>query len=78
MRLRYRVLLEKGLKMMEGTVALGERTGESSLWVTRAREAKTELENALAMEKEALSKLPFTEEELKKALEELKAKKPKP
>ena len=78
MRLRYRVLLEKGLKMMEGTVALGERTGESSLWVTRAREAKTELENALAMEKEALSKLPFTEEELKQALEELKAKKPKP
>src|SRR6185369_6201267 len=27
MRLRYRVLLEKGLAMMDGTVRLGERTG---------------------------------------------------
>ncbi len=77
MRLRYRVLLEKGLKMMEGTVSLGERTGESSLWITRAREAKLDLENALALEKEALTKLPYTEEELRKVLEDVK-KKPVP
>jgi hypothetical protein len=30
MRLRYRILLEKGLAMMDGTVRLGERTGERS------------------------------------------------
>jgi tetratricopeptide (TPR) repeat protein len=81
MRMRYRILLEKGLAMMGGTVALGERTGESSAWVARAREAKKELETAIATEKEALSKLPFTEEEIKTALDDLKKKappKPKP
>jgi tetratricopeptide (TPR) repeat protein len=76
MRLRYRVLLEKGLKMMEHTVKLGERTGESSPWIARARSAQRELETALATEKEALAKMPFTEEEMKQALEELKQKAP--
>lgn len=74
MRLRYRVLLEKGLKMMEATVRLGERTGESSAWVTRAAEAKRDLELALADEAKAMSKLPFTEEELQAALDELKGR----
>lgn len=74
MRLRYRVLLEKGLKMMEGTVRLGERTGEDSLWVRRAEEAKRDLQLALDDEKTALSKLPFTEAELTEALEKLKKK----
>ncbi len=76
MRLRYRVLLEKGLKMMEHTVKLGERTGESSPWIARARSAQRELETALATEKEALAKMPFTEDEMKQALEELKQKAP--
>lgn len=74
MRLRYRILLEKGLKMMEHTVKLGDRTGESSAWITRAKEAKRELETALATEKEALSKMPFTEEDMRAALDELKQK----
>jgi tetratricopeptide (TPR) repeat protein len=78
MRLRYRILLEKGLTMMEGTVRLGERTGESSPWIARARAAKKELETALATEKEALAKMPFTEDEMRQALEELKGKKPAP
>jgi tetratricopeptide (TPR) repeat protein len=72
MRLRYRVLLEKGLKMMEGTVRLGARTGEDSAWVHRAEEAKRDIELALDDEKKALSKLPFTEEELQTALDLLK------
>lgn len=76
MRLRYRVLLEKGLKMMEATVRLGDRTGESSAWVARAREAKAELELALAEEKAELAKLPYTEEELRAGLEVLKKKTP--
>ncbi|TKC94128.1 hypothetical protein [Polyangium fumosum] len=74
MRLRYRVLLEKGLKMMEGTVRLGDRTGEASAWIGRAREAQRALELALADEKAALARLPFTEDELREALEALKKK----
>ena len=72
MRLRYRVLLEKGLALMDGTVRLGARTGEESMWVSRAREAKRDLDLALEDEKTALSKLPFTEAELTAALEQLK------
>ena len=76
MRLRYRVLLEKGLDMMKGTVRMADRTGESSAWVSRAREAERALELALADEKAALAKMPFTEDELREALEDLKKKKP--
>jgi tetratricopeptide (TPR) repeat protein len=74
-RLRYRILLEKGLTMMDHTVALGDRTGESSEWIHRAREAQKQLQVALADEKEALSKLPYTEDEMREALEMLKGKK---
>lgn len=72
MRLRYRILLEKGLKMMAGTVDMAARTGEASAWVKRADDAKRELELSLADEKQALSKLPFTEAELRAALDSLK------
>jgi len=72
MRLRYRILLEKGLKMMEGTVQLGDKTGQGASWVARAREAKKDLAAALAVEKEALAALPFTEAEIKQALDDLK------
>ena len=72
MRLRYRVLLEKGLKMMEGTVRLGERTGEDSLWVHRAKEAQRDLTLSLEDEKNALARLPFSEAELQAALDQLK------
>ena len=75
MRLRYRVLLEKGLKMMDATVKLGERTGESSAWTERARAAKVDLEHDLDLERAALKKLPYTEDELKTALESLKTSK---
>jgi tetratricopeptide (TPR) repeat protein len=74
MRLRYRVLLEKGLKMMEGTVRLGQRTGEESAWVHRAEEARHDIELALEDEKRALSKLPYSEAELQEALDLLKKK----
>jgi len=78
MRMRYRILLEKGLKMMTATVDLGARTGESSAWVSRAKASKKELEEALLREKEAMKKLPVTEEEIKEALEELRGPPPKP
>jgi len=74
MRLRYRVLLEKGLKMMEHTVMVGDRTGEASSWIERARAAKREIEKALEQQKELLAKLPYGEKELQRALEDLAAK----
>jgi len=76
MRLRYRVLLEKGLKMMDGTVRIGTRTGEDSAWVHRAQEAKRDIELALEDERRALAKLPYSEAELQEALDMLRKKAP--
>lgn len=75
MRLRYRILLEKGLAMMEGTVRLGERTGERSAWIERAEKARAELGAALTAEREKLAAMPFTEDEVRAALAKLQAKK---
>src|ERR1700722_11088436 len=69
MHVRYRVLLEKGLREIEQTVALGERTQDSSTWISRAREAREEMRTALADEKAQIEKMPFTEEEIAKALD---------
>ena len=74
MALRYRILLEKGLKMMDHTVMFATRTGEASVWVDRARAAKRELEHALEQQKETLAKLPYSEKDLQKALDDLAAK----
>ena len=76
MSLRYRVLLEKGLKLMEHTVMIGERTGEGSSWIERARDAKRQLEKALNQEKEQLAKLPYSESQLEKALQDLASSRP--
>lgn len=69
MHLRYRVLLEKGLREIDQTIALGERTSDSSTWIARARDEKTEMETALADEKAQIAAMPFTEQEVSKALE---------
>ncbi len=69
MHLRYRVLLEKGIREVDQTIALGERTSDSSAWIARARDAKGEMETALADEKARIAAMPFTEEEVSKALE---------
>jgi tetratricopeptide (TPR) repeat protein len=74
MRLRYRVLIEKGLTMMDRTLKMAERTGERSSWVSRAAEAKTDLERAFAEEKAALGKLPYSEADLQRALDDLAKK----
>ena len=71
MHVRYRVLLEKGLREIEQTVALGERTQDSSNWISRAREARAEMQTALADEKAQIEKMPFTEEEIATALDRL-------
>jgi len=74
MHVRYRVLLEKGIEMMNRTLALADKTHGESSWVHRARDAKKEMELALDEEKAQLAKLPFTEEELQKALDILQRK----
>lgn len=71
MQLRYRVLLEKGLKMMQRVVAMAARTGEDSAWVNRTKEAKLQLERALREERDQLQKLPYSEAELQRALDSL-------
>jgi tetratricopeptide (TPR) repeat protein len=77
MRLRYSVLLQKGLTMMEHTLALSERTGEHSEWVQRAAEAKEALTRSIQAENTALDRLPYTRADLQKALEDLAHKKAK-
>ncbi|MGA2449780.1 MAG: hypothetical protein ABTD50_13960 [Polyangiaceae bacterium] len=68
MHVRYRVLLEKGLRQIEQTIALGERTQESSNWLDRAREAESQMQRTLAEERDRLAGMPFTEDQAKEAL----------
>ncbi|HEX4338202.1 MAG TPA: tetratricopeptide repeat protein [Polyangiaceae bacterium] len=77
MRLRYSVLLQKGLTMMEHTLELAERTGEHSAWVERAAQAKDALDKDIQAEQTALDRLPYSRSDLEKALEDLAHKKPK-
>jgi hypothetical protein len=74
MALRYRILLEKGLRMMDHTVMFGEKTGEASAWIDRARAAKRDIERALEEQKAKLAALPYSEKDLQKALDDLAAK----
>lgn len=69
MHVRYRILLEKGLREMEQTVALGERTADSSAWIERAREARQEMQTALDDEKAQIARMPFTETDVNAALD---------
>lgn len=69
MHLRYRVLLEKGLKMMNGTLDLADKTHDTSAWRSRAEASKSDLEKALEAEKATLASFPFSEAEMKRALE---------
>ncbi|HVJ17551.1 MAG TPA: hypothetical protein VM686_19120 [Polyangiaceae bacterium] len=71
MRLRYSVLLAKARGMMEHTLSMASRTGESSAWVERAQQAKAEIERAQAREQAALDRLPYSRAELQAALDRL-------
>lgn len=74
MHVRYRALLDKGIEMMNRTLAFGEKTGVASAWTERARDAKAEMEQALEREKTQIATYPFTEAEVEKALEIMKKK----
>jgi hypothetical protein len=71
LRLRYSVLLNKALTMIEHTLAMAQRTGERSEWVDRATESKLRLEQARQRENEAIDRLPYTRAQLMEALEQL-------
>jgi hypothetical protein len=71
MRLRYSILLSKGLAMMDHTLAMAERTGEASVWVSHTRRAKVELERAVRAEQAAIDQLPYRRDDLQRALDRL-------
>jgi tetratricopeptide (TPR) repeat protein len=74
MRLRYSVLLDKALAMMEHTLTMSARTGEKSAWVEKAQAAKEALQKAQRAEQAALDKLPYTRADLQAALDDLARK----
>jgi tetratricopeptide (TPR) repeat protein len=74
MRLRYSVLLGKATGMLDHTLAMAVRTGEDSEWVRRTERARATLARASAEEQAALGRLPFTREDLQRALDDLEAK----
>lgn len=71
LRLRYLILLSKGINMFEHTLSMAERTGEASHWVERTRRSKRDLERRKAREEQVIDSLPFTRADLGKALEEI-------
>jgi tetratricopeptide (TPR) repeat protein len=74
MHVRYRVLLEKGHDMMIRTIELGEKLNDASSWLEKSRTTKISIEKAIEEEKATIAKLPYTEEEVQKALDILKKK----
>ncbi|HEX4512994.1 MAG TPA: tetratricopeptide repeat protein [Polyangiaceae bacterium] len=68
MHVRYRALLDKALIMLNTTLDVADKLGDKSAWVDRGREAKGQMETALAEEKTTIAKFPWTEDEIEKAL----------
>ncbi|HEY6080612.1 MAG TPA: hypothetical protein VIW29_17480 [Polyangiaceae bacterium] len=62
-RTRYAILLSKAKGMAEHTLAMAARTGESSEWVERTRQALASIERGIAAEEAALAKLPYTKQD---------------
>jgi hypothetical protein len=59
-RTRYAILLTKARAMAEHTLSMATRTGESSQWVDRTRQALKAIEQGITAEEAALAKLPYT------------------
>lgn len=72
MHVRYRTLVEKGMEMMTRTIDFAKKTDDESVWVTRARDAKTQMQKSLDDEKAILATLPYTEAEVERTLEMMK------
>jgi tetratricopeptide (TPR) repeat protein len=73
MRLRYSILLDKAKSMLDHTLAMVERTGEQSVWVLKARQARDAIKKATEDEAQALARLPYTKAQLQTALDSFAA-----
>lgn len=71
LRLRYAVLLETSLKMIDHTLTMAERTGERSTWVDRGRAVRALVDAEVRAEQAAIARLPFSKQTLQDALDEL-------
>ena len=56
---------------VEHTLTMAQRTGEQSEWVRRTEQSQHQLEEARRAEERALNQLPFSREELQRALDDL-------
>lgn len=74
MHVRYRVLLEKGRDMMDRTISVADAGLDSSAWIARARQLRADIDLALEEEKATIASFPFSEDEVKKAIEILREK----
>ena len=74
MHVRYRVLLEKGRDMMDRTISVADAGLDSSDWIARARQLRADIDLALEEEKATIASFPFSEDEVKKAIEILREK----
>ena len=74
MRLRYSILLDKALTMMEHTLSMALRTAEKSTWVDKATDATAKLKRAQKAENDAIARLPYSRADLQAALDDLAKK----
>lgn len=68
MRVRYRVLLEKGGDMMDRSLALGDKLHDRSPWMQKAKKGREAIRVAIDAEHERLKAYPFSEKEVEDAL----------
>jgi hypothetical protein len=68
MRLRYSILLDKALSLMQHTRQMAANTGEQSHWVREAETSERAIERAQRAERAALGRLPYTREQLEREL----------
>jgi hypothetical protein len=71
LRLRYTILLDKAASGLNHTLTLAARTDEDSKWVALAKHALETLRAATADEQASLAEVPYTREQLRRALERL-------
>jgi hypothetical protein len=74
MRLRYGILLDKAVKMMERTLEMLDRTGEPTPFRDRAEGYLLQLREAERAEDDAISALPYSRAQLRAVLQDLSLK----
>jgi hypothetical protein len=73
MRLRFVVLLEKGLAVLDRTLSMTARTGEHGAATERAHERRAEIEAALKKEQAEIDALPISRADVEQVLREISA-----